>query len=391
MNYRIWLKSIFDYFYKSRFNSYIAIDIRISMTSSAVHQLVDSTISRIVESGQIPGIQYMVIDSHEIIYEYCGGRKDVSSDVPVTSDTTFMSSSTTKALTAAAVLQLNDRNKIDLAESLSTYFPSHPYGPDIKINHLLNQTSGVPNPLPLKWLHLAEDHDSFDADKALQDVLERYSRLRFNPGSRYAYSNISYWLLGKMIEQVSGMSYCDYMRQNILDPIGISNKELDFQIPDKDNHACGHLRRFSALGFLIPFMMDRELIAEKAENRIRFKPVYMNGAPYGGLIGTARAFSKFLQDQLRPSSVLFDNETKKLFYAEQTDNRSRPLETTLGWHRGRSFGIEYYGKPGGGPGYQSNMRIYPSKGIATVWLANETGTSEGPIHKFTENLDKHFL
>jgi hypothetical protein len=181
------------------------------------------------------------------------------------------------------------------------------------------------------------------------------------------------------------------MCENIIGPLGVSSKELDTQIPNIDNHACGHLRRFSALGVLIPFMMEKELFAEKAEKRIRFKPVYMNGAPYGGLIGTARAFSRFLQDQLSPNSILFDDKTKNLFYSKQIDSRGHSIETTLGWHRGKSSGVEYYGKPGGGPGFQSNMRVYPSKGIATVWLVNETGVSEGPIHKLTDNLDKYFL
>ena len=361
------------------------------MTSSGVHPVVDAHISRLVTSGKVPGIQYVVVDSQDIKYEYCGGHGDVSSGLQVTSSTTFMSSSTTKTLTAAAVLQLMDRKMIDLAESLSTYYPSHPYGHDIKISHLLNQTSGVPNPLPLRWLHLAEDHDSFDAERALQGVCERHSKLRSVPGTRYAYSNISYWLLGKVLEQVSDMSYCDYMRKNILDPLGISREEMDFQILNIGRHACGHLKKFSVLGFLMPFMMDKEVFAEKAANRIRFKPVYMNGASYGGLIGTARAFSKFLQDQLRSSSILFDDETKKLFYADQMDSRGHSIETTLGWHRGKVLGVEYYGKPGGGPGFQSNMRVYPVRGLATVWLANETGASEGPIHKITNNLDKHFL
>lgn len=361
------------------------------MTISSDQQALNYQISQMVATGNIPGIQYMVVDARDVRYEYFGGRRDVSTDAPVTSHTTFMASSTTKTLTAAAVLQLKDRNMIDLTESLSTYFPSHPYGHNIKINHLLNQTSGVPNPLPLKWLHPVEDHDSFDADKALQDVLRRHSKLRFNPGSRYAYSNISYWLLGKVIEHVSGMAYSDYMRKNIMDPLGVSNEELDFRIWNMDDHACGHLKRSSALGLFIPFMMEREIFAEKAENRIRFRPVYMSGESYGGLIGTARAFSKFLQDQLSPESVLFDEPTKKLFYSEQINSKKHPIETTLGWHRGKLSGIEYYGKPGGGPGFQSNMRVYPSEGIATVWLANETGVSEGPIHKLTDSLDKYFL
>ena len=361
------------------------------MTESSAQQAVNHQISQMVESGGIPGIQYMVVDARDVRYEYYGGRRDVTTDAPVTPHTTFMASSTTKTLTAAAILQLKDRNSIDLAESLSTYFPAHPYGHDIKINHLLNQTSGVPNPLPLKWLHLVEDHDRFDADKALQDASKRHPKLRFFPGSRYAYSNISYWLLGKVIEQVSDMAYSDYMRKNIMDPLGISKEELDFRIWDMDNHACGHLKRSSALGLLIPFMIEKDIFAEKAENRIRFRPVYMNGAPYGGLIGTARAFSRFLQDQLSPGSILFDDQTKNLFYSEQINNKKHSLETTLGWHRGKLSAIEYFGKPGGGPGFQSNMRVYPSKGIATVWFANETGVSEGPIHKLTDMLDKYFF
>lgn len=355
------------------------------------HQMVDTHISKIIESGKVPGIQYVVADSKDIRYEFSGGLRDVLSDLPVSSDTMFMASSTTKTLTAAAVLQLMDQNRIDLSESLSRYYPSHPYGSQVKIRHLLNQTSGVPNPMPVKWLHLVENHDKFDADSALQDVLNRHTKLRFVPGTRYAYSNISYWLLGKVIETVSGISYADYMRKNLLDPMGISKEEIDFEISGSDKLACGHLRKFSALGILMPFLMDREVLAERASDRIRFRPVYMNGAPYGGLIGTARALARFVQDQLRSSSILFGDETKKLFYSDQKDSRGHRIETTLGWHRGKLSGFEFYGKPGGGPGFQSNMRIYPANGIGTVWLANETAVSEGPIHKFTDNLDKHFL
>ncbi|MFC1656983.1 hypothetical protein ACFL2P_00210 [Candidatus Moduliflexota bacterium] len=51
----------------------------------------------------------------------------------------------------------------------------------------------------------------------------------------------------------------------------------------------------------------------------------------------------------------------------------------------------YYGKAGGGPGFQSNMRLYPSKEIGTVWLANETAASEGPIHALTDQLESNYV
>jgi D-alanyl-D-alanine carboxypeptidase len=361
------------------------------MTSSARERQAESCLAQLIQRGEVPGIQYVVVGPAGVEFESCCGITDVYSGHPVTSSTTFMASSVTKTLTAAGVLRLKDRGQLDLDSSLGTYYPSHPYNADIRIDQLLNQTSGVPNPMPLRWLHLAEDHDDYDEDEALKDILTQHSNLRFAPGSRYAYSNLAYWLLGKVIEQVSGLSYADYMRTSILDPLGISSDEMGCVIKNSGRHACGHLRRRSVLGLLMPLMMSNEVFAKTAAGRRRFQPVYMNGPAYGGLIGTARAFSKFLQDQLRPDPVLFSGETKDLFFSEQTDSSGRRIETTLGWHRGELSGNEYYGKPGGGPGFQSNIRVYPKKAIATVWLANETGASEGPIHALTDSLDRHFL
>lgn len=358
---------------------------------STAKQLAKAALDQLVQQGTVPGIQYVVVGSDGIAFEGNAGTMDVESGAPVTSDTTFMASSITKTLTAAAVLQLKDRGALALSSNLSTYYPTHPYGDDLKIAHLINQTSGVPNPMPLRWLHLAGDHDKYAEEEALKDVLKRHSKLRFAPGTRYAYSNLAYWLLGKVIERVSGSDYASYMRSHVFDPLGISAEEMACELPVPELHACGHLKRLSILGLLMPFMMSGDVLGKPARGRKRFKPVYMNGPAYGGLIGTARAFGKFLQDQLQPESILFSNETKALFFSEQTDNRGRRVETTLGWHRGALLDTPYYGKPGGGPGFQSNLRLYPEKEIGSVWLANETAASEGPIHRLTDSLDRHFL
>ena len=137
--------------------------------------------------------------------------------------------------------------------------------------------------------------------------------------------------------------------------------------------------------------MRKPVFTTSAGGRRRFKPMLMNGPAYGGLIGTARAFGVFLQDQLRPASVLFGNETKRLFFSEQVDNSGRVMPTTLGWHRGKVGENPFFGKPGGGPGFQSNIRIYPDKGLASAWLANEMAVTEGAIDAVSDALDEHFL
>ena len=344
-----------------------------------------------VQRGKVPGIQYVVVSPEATLFEACEGVMDVASGRPVTPETTFMASSVTKTLTAVAILQLHERGALQLSDSLSTYVSTHPYGPDVRLSHLVNQSSGIPNPMPLRWIHLAADHDGYDEAEVFRATMAQHTKRSFEPGSKYAYSNLSYWLLGQVIERVSGMSYAQYMRTQLFDPLGIPSEEMACLIPDATKHACGHLKRWSLLGLMMPMLMDTSVFDTAALGRRRIKPVLMNGPAYGGLIGTARAFGVFLQDQLRDTSRLLQPETKQLFFSEQSDTRGRTLPTTLGWHRGLLGTTPYYGKPGGGPGFQSNIRIYPKHRFASAWLANEAAASETAINAVSDAVDQHFL
>ena len=358
---------------------------------AAHERSAEAHLDRLIQTHAVPGIQYLVIDAQGIRYEYYGGHSAIATGLPVTAETTFMASSSTKVLTATAILQLVEQGKVDLDMSLSTYYAKHPYGEQVTLRHLLNQSSGIPNPLPLKWLHRVEDHAAFDEVAALQAVMRTHARLGFSPGTQYAYSNISYWLLGMVIEAVSGASYRDYMRQHVFAPLGAAPADLDGLVHDLTRHARGYQPKYSAMGAVLYLMMDRTLLGATEAGRFGLRPVYMNGPAYGGLIGTARGFACFLHDQLRPKPLLFGARTRTLFYTHQTDARGRELPTTLGWYHRRLGSVRYYGKPGGGPGFRSNIRVYPDQAMASVWLINETGASEGPIDRFTDALDRHFL
>lgn len=361
------------------------------MTHSTLHNKAHNYLATMVQRGKLPGIQYVVVSPEGPLFEACLGVQDVASGRPITPATTFMASSVTKTLTAAAVLQLHENGQINLRDSLSSHYPDHPYGQELRIDQLLNQSSGVPNPFPLQWLHFAADHADYDEETALRLTLARHSKLRFAPGTRYAYSNLSYWLLGKVIEHASNMSFEAYMRDKICAPLGIPEQEMSVTIPDPEYHACGHLSQWSPLGLIMPWLMSPDLFTASVAGYRRFKPVLMNGPAYGGLIGTARAFGVFLSDQLHNNSRLMGAEAKKLFFSEQIDSAGRVMPTTLGWHRGMVNGIEYYGKPGGGPGFQSNIRVYPQQRIGSAWLANEAAASEGPMNAVSDGLDWHFL
>ena len=166
-------------------------------------------LDNLIQQNRLPGIQYIVVGEQDIRFEYYGGRRDIGANLPVTAQTTFMASSSTKALTAAAVLQLVERGQVELDKSLSAYYPAHPYGDQVTIRRLLNQSSGIRNPAPVKWLHTVEEQPTFDEAQALQQVLSQHPRLAFPPGDRYAYSNISYWLLGQVPQPVAIFGQAD--------------------------------------------------------------------------------------------------------------------------------------------------------------------------------------
>ena len=264
-------------------------------------------LDQLIRRNRIPGIQYVMTDANGV--EYYGGRRDVGDDLLVEADTTLMASSSTKVVTAAAALQLVEQEHLQLDEPLSTYYSEHPYGDKVTVHHLLTHTSGIPNPLPLKWLHLVEDHDSFDEEVALKAVMRRSPTLLFEPGEKYSYSNIAYWLLGKVIQVASGRNYCDYLHENVFAQLGISSKELSCRVTDLSRHAHGYQPKYTLLGLLLYLMMDGNLVSASHGARFHLQAVYMNGPAYGGLVGT-RGFAKFLQDQLRPQPQLFTSATR---------------------------------------------------------------------------------
>jgi len=333
----------------------------------------------------------MAVTADSVIVDYFGGVRDALGALPVNQKTTFLSSSTSKVLTASAILKLVDSGQVALGDSLDQYFPDHPYGSDVTIQSLLNQSSGIPNPLPLRWLHTDSEHATYDEAAALKRILLKHPKRNFEPGQKYAYSNLSYWLLGKVIERISLQPYCRFMRDHVFLPLGISSDELSCAIPSIDNFARGHMCRVSMMRVLLGLMTESKIWDEPVGKWSRFSVLYMNGPAYGGLFASASGYASFLQDMLKPKSLLFSERVRDLFFSAQNDRSAQPLPTTLGWHRGTLKEHLFYSKPGGGPGYSSNVRIYRKSGVATVFLSNKTEISEGPIQAFSDALDSEVL
>jgi D-alanyl-D-alanine carboxypeptidase len=348
---------------------------------------VQDFIGRQLESNETPGIQYLALSGDSTLFSYNGGLADISGKRSLQVNTTMMIYSMSKTITAAAVLQLIEQGKIFLNDPITKYLNNIPYRKEVTIRHLLSQTSGIPNPIPLKWVHLVEDHHRFDERAAFQEILTANAELDFVPGKKYAYSNISYWLLGHVIEKASGTSYEDYVRQNIFRRLNIPGSEIDFAVPSRQNHAKGYLPKWSFLNLFKSFVIDSKFVGEYEDGWLHINDHYLNGPSFGGIVGSARAIGLFLQDQLRDSSQLFTRQTKALFFEQQSDNDGQPVDMSLGWHIGSNNSGHFFFKEGGGGGFHCEMRIYPDYGIASVVIANNTSFD---AKDFLNNVDKEF-
>jgi D-alanyl-D-alanine carboxypeptidase len=349
---------------------------------------VEARLDSMVLASKTPGLQFVVVNAERVVFEYCAGWADLAQRIPMRASSTMMAYSMSKTITAAAVLQLAESHNISLDEPISRFLDFCPYETGVTVRRLLAHTAGVPNPIPLAWVHSPAAHAAFNEHAALEAVLRKHRRLSFSPGSKCSYSNIGYWLLGEFVERLSGIAFSAYVDAHVLQRLCISPSELGYQIANLPDHARGYLEKYSLMNVVKRMLIDREFIGSYSGHWLEICPHYVDGAAFGGLVGTARGFAPFLQDQLRPQSVLFGAPTRRQFYAQQHINDRTTTQTCLGWHLGALDGEPFFYKEGGGGGFHSMMRLYPNSGIGTVVMTNATGFD---VRVLLDTVDPAFL
>ena len=342
-----------------------------------------------IRENKSPSVQYALFDRERIIKKYAFGFTDIDAGKEAGKNTTYNAYSVTKTFTALAVLQLVQHGKLRLDDSIKKYLPDIPYSSDITIKQVLSHSAGIPNPVPLSWIHLINENKTFDRDQFFSDVFSKNNRTKARPNEKYAYSNLGYVLLGQLIEKVSGTKYEEYIQNSIIKPLAIEKSELGFEIHDRSNHAIGYHKRVSFSGLLLGFLIDKSKFMDKANAGWKpFKPFYVNGASYGGLIGTPDSFIRYLRELLNPDCRLIDNDHKKMLFTENSTLNGKSTGMCLSWFKGDLKGINYFAHAGGGGGYYCEIRIYPDLGLGSTIFFNRTGMSD---QRFLDKIDRIYL
>lgn len=311
----------------------------------------------------LPGAVVGVVSDQDLVWAKGFGLADVDAGRPMELDTRFRMASHSKLFTATAIMQLREQGKVRLDDPVTDYLPwftfrkAEPDDPPVTIEHLLTHGSGLPREAGPHW----SDLDFPTADEVRELMPER--RAPFSPELRWKYSNLAYTIAGMIVEQVSGMSWADYLQENIFDPLGMSASSVDREDPKL---ATGYgIRMPDGSRQVFAFVDARGMAAAT------------------GLTSTVEDMARFVSAQFRTGSRGGDRILSTASLREM--HRVRMLEST--WTRGQGIGFSvrriddelYVGHGGGYPGYTTNTMIHLDSKVGVIVLTNTNDSNPSHI------------
>lgn len=169
-----------------------------------------------------PGAAVIVVADGEVVYRGARGMANLELGVPLNPDMVFRLGSITKQFTCAAILLLEEQGKLAVSDPITKFLPDYPvHGHTITIEHLMHHTSGIFSYTGIPG-YMDEEIRRDLTTEELVDVFKNQA-MEFAPGERWSYSNSGYVLLGAIVEKASGVSYAEFVRQNIFAPLGMTS------------------------------------------------------------------------------------------------------------------------------------------------------------------------
>lgn len=300
----------------------------------------------------------LVAENGKVIYKKGLGLANMEWNIPNTPETRFRLGSITKQFTATLILQLVEQGKIKLDGKLSDYLPEYrkDVGQKVTIHQLLNHTSGIPSYTGLPGFFSDVSRNPYSVD----DFVKKYASndLQFEPGSKFSYNNSGYFLLGAIIEKVTGQPYERVLKEKIFDPLGMKNTGYDHYATILEKRAAGYIK--TPDGYLNAPYLDMSL-------------------PYaaGSMYSTVEDL--YLWDQALYTDSLLSAQSKELMYKPTLNDYAYGWFITKAKLGTGTETVPSINHGGGINGFNTLIMRYPAQKNLVVLLDN---TSQG------ENLDK---
>jgi CubicO group peptidase (beta-lactamase class C family) len=317
-------------------------------------KILDSVYNSYIFNHQVPGLAVGILVRDSVVYAKGFGVKNVKTKEQVTHESLFHVASLSKPFVATGVMQLLARHKIALDSPLIKYLPYFKMGTEkyraITIRQMLSHTSGLPDVHDYAW-----DKPQYDIHAG-----ERYVRslkneqLAFDPGDDFAYSNLAYDILGEVIANVSGVTFEEYMSNNVLLPAGMHNSTF-LRMSVKDHLATS------------PHVRGRK--------GVEVSSVY----PYNRCHAPSSTLHSSVSDMLKWAVVL--NNSLKENHTILAPGSLQQMATShfeinpftaagLGWFIHQDDEIEYIFHTGSDVGFSSMFAFFPEQQVSIVVLSN---------------------
>jgi D-alanyl-D-alanine carboxypeptidase len=370
-------------------------------TVTSVAQL-EAYIKTLVDFGTPPGMSLVVVKNGEVVYSKGFAWADHPRQIAATPQTVYHWWSCTKIVTAIAILRLREQGKLRLDDSITKFLPflklQYPSVASrvITIQHLLNHSSGLPDAgfRIMSWIH-HDGEPSVDQTAMVEKVLPGFSTLAFEPGDHAEYTNIGYMVLGAIIEKVTGQAYEDYIRESILEPLGMKHTDFLYTKAMEPYEATGAHPLFDMWTPLIPFVAW-SYVREISGNHVWLKRVYNDQTPPSGLIGpatdAARLVTAYLNGgELDGRRVLSRESIIAMTYEGQIRGKADDPQINrrqgIGWQVYDDRGRLRIKHEGGGLGFSTVMQMYPEDKLGFVLFTNDVACEGWRIVNLAAGLD----
>ncbi|MCC4592681.1 serine hydrolase [Xanthomonas campestris pv. cannae] len=339
-------------------------------------QDLDAQVERVRKQFDVPGIAIAIVKDGQVVLERGYGVRELGKPEPVDAQTLFAIASNTKAFTAAALSILADEGKLKLEDRVVDHLPwfqmSDAYVTrEMRVRDLLSHRSGLSLGAGDLLFWPATSYSN-------EEVVRRLAHVPLKGGfrDRYAYDNILYAVAQKLIEQVSGQSYAEFVRQRIFVPVGMTGARINSDhLQPGDAAAVGHAKfDFRELRTVAPL-------------------TWSNNSGAGGIYANVHDMAKWMQVQLDggrlPSA---DGQARQLFSAQRQQEMwqmitpiaiSEPSVPELlparpnfagygeGWSLSDYRGAKLVWHTGGWPGMVSRLTLVPERKLGVIVLTNQ--------------------
>ena len=345
------------------------INAKIPMPSPET--VVDALLKDIIK-GDSPGAAVLIAQDGEILYQKGFGYANLENQIPITPQTKFRIGSMTKQFTASAILKLQEESLLKVTDRLSKFLPDYPRGDEVTIRHLLTHTSGIHNYTDYpEFASAVETH--IEAEEIIK--LFKTDKLDFNPGEKWAYSNSGYFLLGYIVEKISGQSLKNYLKHHFFDPTGMKSTEVHDSKHPPQNEATGY-----------------SYTGGKPEKAVNWDMSRAGGA--GNLYSTTQDLYRW-NEAIFNNKLLNQNTLKSAFTPVKINDGSQGdafgSQYGYGWMLTEKRGLKEIGHGGGLPGWMSYLTRYPQQNLTITILANASPAPNPVPSVLTDRIAEIYL